>query len=175
MKTLSHSMGMIFCFSSRRRHTRCSRDWSSDVCSSDLHSADFDSWSRARRTCKKGRGIAPSPSDHEQRCFFECFALDAHDTADAQEPFEVAQRHGISHCDCRGADHRAAIHHGDNSPERISRNPGGCSTAALGTAPGPCGRYSRSAYHAPKGKVELHAATTDGTYCDSEDRIRRLR
>src|SRR5256884_2302141 len=27
-------------FSSRRRHTRCSRDWSSDVCSSDLHRAD---------------------------------------------------------------------------------------------------------------------------------------
>src|SRR2546422_10691917 len=25
-----------FVFSSRRRHTRCSRDWSSDVCSSDL-------------------------------------------------------------------------------------------------------------------------------------------
>src|SRR5205809_1946437 len=28
--------GRIFFFSSRRRHTRCSRDWSSDVCSSDL-------------------------------------------------------------------------------------------------------------------------------------------
>src|SRR2546429_1540983 len=27
----------IFFFSSRRRHTRCSRDWSSDVCSSDLY------------------------------------------------------------------------------------------------------------------------------------------
>src|SRR4030043_2069248 len=29
---------LFFCFffSSRRRHTRCSRDWSSDVCSSDL-------------------------------------------------------------------------------------------------------------------------------------------
>src|SRR2546422_1313004 len=27
---------MRFFFSSRRRHTRCSRDWSSDVCSSDL-------------------------------------------------------------------------------------------------------------------------------------------
>src|SRR2546429_4736950 len=26
----------LFFFSSRRRHTRCSRDWSSDVCSSDL-------------------------------------------------------------------------------------------------------------------------------------------
>src|SRR5690606_40925958 len=28
--------GMSFFFSSRRRHTRFSRDWSSDVCSSDL-------------------------------------------------------------------------------------------------------------------------------------------
>src|SRR2546429_7253299 len=29
-------MSYVFFFSSRRRHTRCSRDWSSDVCSSDL-------------------------------------------------------------------------------------------------------------------------------------------
>src|SRR5215470_16965159 len=29
-------MAMFFFFSSRRRHTRCYRDWSSDVCSSDL-------------------------------------------------------------------------------------------------------------------------------------------
>src|SRR5690606_25490031 len=29
----------IFFFSSRRRHTRFSRDWSSDVCSSDLYNA----------------------------------------------------------------------------------------------------------------------------------------
>src|SRR5207249_8625684 len=31
---------ILFCFfffSSRRRHTRSKRDWSSDVCSSDLH------------------------------------------------------------------------------------------------------------------------------------------
>src|SRR5436305_7209989 len=27
----------FFFFSSRRRHTRCGRDWSSDVCSSDLY------------------------------------------------------------------------------------------------------------------------------------------
>src|SRR5256884_5473190 len=32
-------MSRIFFFSSRRRHTRCSRDWSSDVCSSDLFRA----------------------------------------------------------------------------------------------------------------------------------------
>src|SRR2546422_5718305 len=30
-------MCFFFFFSSRRRHTRCSRDWSSDVCSSDLY------------------------------------------------------------------------------------------------------------------------------------------
>src|SRR2546429_6492393 len=30
-----------FFFSSRRRHTRCSRDWSSDVCSSDLNAKNL--------------------------------------------------------------------------------------------------------------------------------------
>src|ERR1035438_10780803 len=29
-------LGVVFFFSSRRRHTRCLSDWSSDVCSSDL-------------------------------------------------------------------------------------------------------------------------------------------
>src|SRR5690606_40876203 len=29
-----------FLYSSRRRHTSFSRDWSSDVCSSDLHAGD---------------------------------------------------------------------------------------------------------------------------------------
>src|SRR5207253_7528758 len=32
----SQRLGIIFFFSSRRRHTRWPRDWSSDVCSSDL-------------------------------------------------------------------------------------------------------------------------------------------
>src|SRR5690606_41136771 len=37
-----------FFFSSRRRHTRFSRDWSSDVCSSDLrHTAYFGGGGRA--------------------------------------------------------------------------------------------------------------------------------
>src|SRR5256884_2047895 len=35
LQTLPRGWGLFF-FSSRRRHTRCSRDWSSDVCSSDL-------------------------------------------------------------------------------------------------------------------------------------------
>src|SRR5947199_2534348 len=32
----------FFFFSSRRRHTRCLSDWSSDVCSSDLHRSNMD-------------------------------------------------------------------------------------------------------------------------------------
>src|SRR5205809_7671637 len=41
-----HSGGVLsglFFFSSRRRHTRCSRDWSSDVCSSDLKTSEIAS------------------------------------------------------------------------------------------------------------------------------------
>src|SRR2546422_8433170 len=34
--TYNYFIYLFFFFSSRRRHTRCSRDWSSDVCSSDL-------------------------------------------------------------------------------------------------------------------------------------------
>src|SRR5690242_21400729 len=37
-------MGLLTCFffSSRRRHTRLTCDWSSDVCSSDLEDADVE-------------------------------------------------------------------------------------------------------------------------------------
>src|SRR3989442_789614 len=35
VRQTSHARDCFF-FSSRRRHTRCGRDWSSDVCSSDL-------------------------------------------------------------------------------------------------------------------------------------------
>src|SRR2546429_2760784 len=36
MNSIGRESFVFFFFSSRRRHTRCSRDWSSDVCSSDL-------------------------------------------------------------------------------------------------------------------------------------------
>src|SRR5207245_8534096 len=38
-----------FFFSSRRRHTRCYRDWSSDVCSSDLSSRVREDWALSTR------------------------------------------------------------------------------------------------------------------------------
>src|SRR5690606_39516761 len=49
---LSH---IFFFFSSRRRHTRFSRDWSSDVCSSDLR----------RGSCEYG-GSQPAGADAGQ-------------------------------------------------------------------------------------------------------------
>src|SRR5205814_988024 len=39
MRRSSNRIPLIFFFSSRRRHTRCLSDWSSDVCSSDLKRA----------------------------------------------------------------------------------------------------------------------------------------
>src|SRR5206468_8897044 len=44
---------LFFFFSSRRRHTRSDRDWSSDVCSSDLE-APMDDLLRALRTVAAG-------------------------------------------------------------------------------------------------------------------------
>src|SRR5207245_5840143 len=46
-------VGLFFFFSSRRRHTRCYRDWSSDVCSSDL----------TDERGQPGRGTARPPSE----------------------------------------------------------------------------------------------------------------
>src|SRR2546429_8575329 len=44
---------LFFFFSSRRRHTRCSRDWSSDVCSSDLIFQDISEMVREKLHIKE--------------------------------------------------------------------------------------------------------------------------
>src|SRR5438045_9223116 len=46
------SLVFVFFFSSRRRHTRCLSDWSSDVCSSDLRVSGMD-----HRTQERADGI----------------------------------------------------------------------------------------------------------------------
>src|SRR5215510_16309658 len=61
----------FFFFSSRRRHTRWPRDWSSDVCSSDLRAGDesamaqlVDEWSPAmHRVARSFVGSAQSAED----------------------------------------------------------------------------------------------------------------
>src|SRR2546429_6493899 len=73
--TLVLLLSFRFFFSSRRRHTRCSRDWSSDVCSSDLRGLlaaapegnvqgvvqGFAQWSRARQALLRGVAGAKTP------------------------------------------------------------------------------------------------------------------
>src|SRR5690554_7238636 len=46
---------IFFFFSSRRRHTRCGRDWSSDVCSSDLQ-RDYENYVKTLENWKKNTG-----------------------------------------------------------------------------------------------------------------------
>src|SRR3989442_8669741 len=77
---------MFFFFSSRRRHTRCGRDWSSDVCSSDL---ERDECRRAVQEIERlapGRGFIQVDSYRtpEQREIFESWVLTAkfHDYPD---------------------------------------------------------------------------------------------
>src|SRR5437868_13082215 len=52
---------VMFFFSSRRRHTRSKRDWSSDVCSSDLGHRQYNSAHGPRE--KAGQA-----EDREQNC-----------------------------------------------------------------------------------------------------------
>src|SRR4030043_1467465 len=74
--SLTPSNPHIFFFSSRRRHTRCSRDWSSDVCSSDLVpgiSVDPISAYIGDTIIIKGGGFAPGESGI--RVYFEGVAV----------------------------------------------------------------------------------------------------
>src|SRR5690348_18403771 len=66
-----------FFFSSRRRHTRWTGDWSSDVCSSDLthrYAAVIDRKLLTRRTLWHWRGIARFVRSEERRVGEECRA-----------------------------------------------------------------------------------------------------
>src|SRR5690349_22808965 len=48
----------VFFFSSRRRHTRSLRDWSSDVCSSDLPEREHERATRQKRCGSTAHGVA---------------------------------------------------------------------------------------------------------------------
>src|SRR6266436_4888491 len=59
----------LFFFSSRRRHTRCSRDWSSDVCSSDLAAAKpASNWNIAANIAGEFKGSAFCRCEEFCRC-----------------------------------------------------------------------------------------------------------
>src|SRR6266511_811216 len=64
--------GYVFSFSSSRRHTRFSRDWSSDVCSSDLASASSRGRSPTSRVAPRRDSRAVKPRSEERRVGKEC-------------------------------------------------------------------------------------------------------
>src|SRR2546422_4454330 len=79
---------VFFFFSSRRRHTRCSRDWSSDVCSSDLHGTQKG----AEALFEKGNCLAEIGNDDAAVKAYTA-ALPHHDSPDAvQFSLERAER-----------------------------------------------------------------------------------
>src|SRR6266508_4347885 len=80
---------MVFFFSSRRRHTRWPRDWSSDVCSSDL-----ETWFDGRRNLP--------PERRSVGLLFQDYALFPHLTAERNVAFAglvdgLLERFDIAH------------------------------------------------------------------------------
>src|SRR5690625_6045114 len=59
----------FFFFSSRRRHTRWPRDWSSDVCSSDLERLDAE---RDRAAAPRRRRLGPQHHHRRPRLGAPC-------------------------------------------------------------------------------------------------------
>src|SRR3989442_678881 len=86
---------MFFFFTSRRRHTRCGRDWSSDVCSSDL--GDIDLRKTALEHARRELAAAARTLDGIARARREA-ELDAEAAAvkklftDAQEAVNLRER-----------------------------------------------------------------------------------
>src|SRR3989440_8079954 len=58
---------IFFFFSSRRRHTRSDRDWSSDVCSSDLGGGDDDPHRQDREQQQQGGAVHNGTSSIDGR------------------------------------------------------------------------------------------------------------
>src|SRR6266550_6200751 len=94
---------VFFFFSSRRRHTRCSRDWSSDVCSSDLGvrsrvGVDLAAvpGSRDDRTVPHDRGpdrdvaMLPRPTRFRQSLVHETVVVDRPSDATCVREWEAA-------------------------------------------------------------------------------------
>src|SRR5699024_11237285 len=71
----SIAISIFFFFSSRRRHTRSKRDWSSDVCSSDLRGKAYSSASAIAPSVSwviaSGSGSG-APRSEERRVGKEC-------------------------------------------------------------------------------------------------------
>src|SRR5690625_7741592 len=73
---------MFFFCSSRRRHTRWPRDWSSDVCSSDLLGCGADDLAAVTQLFESGHGCLDAPDNTVEvdgKQFLDAFLCDVLD------------------------------------------------------------------------------------------------
>src|SRR5207249_8004954 len=91
---------LVFFFSSRRRHTRSKRDWSSDVCSSDLRSC-FESARAAGSTRRPFLTWMFIVSRASSVSAAGQYAHDRHADRDAEGDRSEERRVG-KECRCRG-------------------------------------------------------------------------
>src|SRR5207253_5765803 len=81
-----------FFFSSRRRHTRWPRDWSSDVCSSDLPSTKlYQKIAQEEEVHEKTRQTLEKKRDHIQE-FVDRFGAKANKASQAQSKLKALNR-----------------------------------------------------------------------------------
>src|SRR5690625_7958518 len=98
------SHGIIFFFSSRRRHTRWPRDWSSDVCSSDLTCKGARLRPEVLAVTVGGRSIAEvtDMSIRDALTFHQELELGEREAAIADEVLrEIRSRLEIGRASCR--------------------------------------------------------------------------
>src|SRR5690554_7573625 len=81
---------LCFFFSSRRRHTRCGRDWSSDVCSSDLR-PQRQRWLSATRVLAASLLPPPRPPPRGNRLVSEICRSEEHTSELQSRPHLVCR------------------------------------------------------------------------------------
>src|SRR5216684_1668613 len=122
----------VFFFSSRRRHTRCSRDWSSDVCSSDLEQSDLFQAVYGRN----GESPVPvlatrSPADCFDACIEACRIAIEYRTpvillsdgaiGTGSEPWKLPDLEALPRIDPKLRTDPVGFHPYDRDPETLAR------------------------------------------------------
>src|SRR2546422_634225 len=104
-------MTCFFFFSSRRRHTRCSRDWSSDVCSSDL-------------VVSRVHQVAPHKPRDAAHQRDELFLRIAHRLRDRPQPHPVPPDYCVHEPPCVPGDPQCKSR-ADDRPHQLCLSPSG--------------------------------------------------
>src|SRR5699024_11907017 len=90
-------ISFVFFFSSRRRHTRSKRDWSSDVCSSDLKGNCSRISKRHRKIQSNKNNFVPNPIKTHVVCQFLYLLISLTDLVRKHLEF-LAMADNLPHC-----------------------------------------------------------------------------